>query len=383
MKRPHIAIVRQRYNPSGGAERFVNRAIAALIHQVDVSLISRRWDGDPGERGITLNPFYIGNVWREWSFRRSVLHCVARQNFDLVQSHERIPGLTIYRAGDGVHREWLAQRERVQSPWVRRLSRLNPFHAYMLRTERKMFEHPDLHAVICISRMVKRDILRHFKISPDKLRVIYNSIDCEQFHPQLRESHRQTLREQLGIPADSTALVFVGAGFERKGLSVALRALAKAATNGHLIVVGRDKRAKRYHALAAQLGIAERVHFVGTQADVRPYYAAADALIFPTLYEPFGNVHLEAMAMALPILTSDHAGAAEWVVPGINGFVHDPLDVAAFARSISLLDKPESCQRLGHAARKTVEPYTPAAMAAQLTDLYQELLANRLAGETK
>lgn len=372
---PRIAIVRQKYNSAGGAERFVSRAIAALADQVEVTLITRRWEAHAGLQSLIVDPFYLGNVWRERGFARGVHAAVAQHDFDLVQSHERIPGLALYRAGDGVHREWLIQRARLQSPAKAKLSQLlNPYHRYMLGAEQAMFEHPALRAVICISEMVKQDILRHYQVDPQKLHVIYNGIDTDSWHPRLRDTHREAMRAKLGIARDELTLIFVGSGFERKGLAQALRAVALAKTPARLIVVGRDKHATRYQQLAAQLGIAARVHFAGAQQDVQPYYAAADAFIFPTLYEPFGNVHLEALAMGLPILTAPTAGAAEWVVEGENGFVRDALDVAGFAGAVDRLAAPEHCARLGVAAREAVAPYTPGAMSARLTGLYGRLL---------
>lgn len=378
---PRIAIVRQRYNPSGGAERFVSRAIAALAGEVDVTLISRRWEAHAGFANVTVNPFYLGNVWRDWGFARGVRAAVAQGGFDLVQSHERIPGLDLYRAGDGVHREWLLQRQRARGAPARLSQCLNPYHAYVLQAERKMFEHPRLRGVICNSGMVRQDILRHFRIDPAKLHIIHSSIDTEAWHPTLRAAHRDGQRAQLGIPAEALCLVFVGSGFERKGLAVALQALAQARSRPHLIVVGRDKRARHYQQQAAQLGIADRVHFVGAQNEVKPFYAAADALIFPSLYEPFGNVNLEAMAMGLPLLASTRDGVAEWVKDDHNGYAHDPLDAAAFAASIDRLATPGKAHALGLAARQTVEPYTPTAMAGRLTALYRQLLSGGKTGD--
>ena len=106
----HVALVRQRYSAHGGAERFIERARGALSEQgVAVTVLAREWTGDPGTV-VRCDPFHVGRVWRDWSFARAVCREVARRPFDLVQSHERIACCDIYRAGDGVHAQWLHSR---------------------------------------------------------------------------------------------------------------------------------------------------------------------------------------------------------------------------------------------------------------------------------
>src|SRR6185295_12840342 len=106
-----IAIVRQRYNPYGGAERFVARALPALERGgAEVTLISRSAEGWGARRVERVDPFYLGSLWRDWAFARAARAAWRRLGFDVVQSHERIPGCDLYRAGDGVHRRWLELR---------------------------------------------------------------------------------------------------------------------------------------------------------------------------------------------------------------------------------------------------------------------------------
>ena len=118
-----IAIVRQRYTPYGGAERFVARAIEALQREgVGVTVLARSWQEGGREAGplelLRCDPFYLGRVWRDRSFARSVCATLALRRFDLVQSHERIACCDVYRAGDGVHDSWpVVRRSRGRSPF--------------------------------------------------------------------------------------------------------------------------------------------------------------------------------------------------------------------------------------------------------------------------
>lgn len=374
-----LALIRQIYNPFGGAERFVQRALSALGAQgVGVALIARKWPRDValGEtRLVTCNPFYVGRLWRDAGFARRALALARDCGFDLVQSHERIPGCDIYRAGDGVHATWLELRRPTLTSAGRLGQLLNPWHRYVLATEAQMFRDPRLRAVICNSQMVRNDIEARFGVAGSKLRVIYSGIDLDRFHPSLRSAHRDSLRASLAVEPKTPLLLYVGSGFARKGVATLLDALALMQRKGvQLLVLGRDRHHRRFVARAARLGVAERVHFVGGVQDVRPYCGAADAFVLPTLYDPFPNAALEALACGLPIVTSRTCGAAELVTQGRNGFVCDALDAAALAYCLDDICMPGAADAMREAARASVAHLSANAMAAQLVDLYRELL---------
>lgn len=373
MKTLSLAVVRQRYAADGGAERFVARLLNALQgRNLRVTLVTREWASAAGFDIVALNPFYIGRVWRDWSFARAVCKRLTSQHYDIVQSHERISCCDVYRAGDGVHREWLAQRARALGKLGRLGQRISFYHWYTCRAERRLFLSPRLRAVICNSNMVKNEIVRHFGVSDEKLRVIYSGIDTGIYHPDLRR-HRSDVRARYGIPETATLFLFIGSGFARKGLAALLEAFATLAAEAHLLVVGRDKHSGRYEAQAARLGLSGRVQFLGSQPDVKPFYGAADGLVLPTLYDPFPNVVLEAMASGLPVVTSTKCGAAELVDSGVNGFVCDALDRPALARALEALRSSERCDAMSRAARTKVEGRDLSTMSGELIDLYREL----------
>jgi UDP-glucose:(heptosyl)LPS alpha-1,3-glucosyltransferase len=368
-----VALIRQRYAHDGGAERFVSRVLEALkSRHVQLTLITREWRGGEGFEVLACNPFYIGRLWRDWSFARAACRALESRSFDLVQSHERLGCCDVYRAGDGVHREWLKQRARAQGPLIKLATALNPYHYYVKGAERRLFENPDLKAVICNSRMVREEILRYFAIADDKLHVIYSGVDTQAYHPDLKR-HRADVRSRHGIPADATLFLFVGSGFERKGMAALLQAMAMLPGETFLLVVGRDRKLARFQAQAQRLGLSRRALFVGPQQDVKPYYGAAEALVLPTLYDPFPNVALEAMASGLPVITSLKSGAAELIENGANGFVCDALDVPALTAHLRAVT-PESAPAMGARARATVEPMSLERMSAELLDLYNRLL---------
>jgi UDP-glucose:(heptosyl)LPS alpha-1,3-glucosyltransferase len=369
-----LAIVRQRFNPFGGAERFIARALPALERAgANVTLICRNEGGWGARQMLRVDPFYIGKVWRDWSFARAASAAWARAGFDLVQSHERIPGCDVYRAGDGVHRRWLDLRAKAASLFERLGIALNPYHRYVCAAERRLFEHPRLRAVICNSRMVSEEIRRAFRIAPEKLHVVYNGVDLEHFHPRKRDELRGATRAELGCQPRDTLFLFVGAGFARKGLQATIDALKRAAHDAFwLIVVGTDRESRRFAAQAASLGA--RVRFLGGKGDVRPFYAAADCLILPSRYDPFPNTALEAFAMGLPAIVSSRCGAAEVIEPGVNGWVCEPDDPEGLARLMHEAGRALRGAALPQAARRTAERYGMDEMAGKLSALYTNLL---------
>ncbi len=381
--RLRVALVRQRYNPYGGAERFIERALPALERAgAELTLICRTWKeeatGWRSRHVLVADPFYVGSTWRDASFARASRAAWKAGGFDLVQSHERIAGCDIYRAGDGVHAEWLDIRRAAAgtafcSPERIRIA-LNPYHRYVCAAERRMFEHPSLRAVVCNSAMVRGEIERRFRVAPEKLHVIHNGVDLEHFHPDRRSELRAIARAELGLKPDAFLFLFVGSGFWRKGLDAAIDALAACADGKfHLAVAGRDRDAGRFAKLAAAAGLGERVHLLGGRDDVRPLYAAADCFLLPTRYDPFPNTALEALAMGLPVIVGRRSGAAEILRPGRNGWVCDPGDVAGLARLLREAAAASGDNQMLAAARATAERYGIDDMARRLTDLYSEL----------
>jgi UDP-glucose:(heptosyl)LPS alpha-1,3-glucosyltransferase len=376
-----IAIIRQRYNPFGGAERFVERALGALAGEgAEVTLITRNWEGAPrkGFRQIICNPGYSrlfgGRSARDRSFAAAAQLEMAKGHFDITQSHERIPGCMIFRAGDGVHAAWLAHRARILSPLQALIQRWSPYHRQVVAAEKAMFEHPALQAVICNSQMVADEICHFYGVHRSKLQVIYNGVDTTTFHPGLDGEFRVATRIAAGIASDTPVLLFVGSGFERKGVPQLLQAVAGMKNQAaQIVIVGADRKLKAMKALAEKLGLSRRVHFAGPLKDVRPWYGAADGFVLPTLYDPCPNAALEAMACGLPIVTSTTCGAQEWVESGVNGWVVDAVNIGELSGRLDNLAGLAGNAAARGAARASVEALTLSAMADRLLALYRSL----------
>ncbi len=367
-----LALIRQKYRPDGGAERFLARAIDALKDDVELTIFTRKWQEQNGVHVVKCNPPKWSRVSREKGFAKKVCQSISQKEFDLIQSHERVPCCDIYRAGDGVHKEWLKQRDRIISPIARFITKITPFHNYALKAEKRLFNSPQLKAVICNSKMVRDEIAQYFPAAAKKIHVIYSSVDFSIFSAELKQ-HRDKIKEELGISEHETTFLFVGSGFERKGLAAAIKALAKTEKT-KLIVIGKDKHQIQYQKLADQLGLNDRVLFLGVKNDVTSYYGAADAFVFPTLYDPFPNVIIEALATGLPVITSTKCGAAEIIEHGTDGFVCDSLDTDSIAEFIKYLQNKTVLHNMSIAALKKAKIFSTENMTEKLTALYTHLI---------
>ncbi|WP_340616630.1 glycosyltransferase family 4 protein [Xenorhabdus entomophaga] len=375
MKPMRLAIVRQKYRPDGGAERFISRALEALGNgNLDLNVITRSWQGNlnPDWHVHLANSFKWGRISREKGFADAARAIWQKEKFDIVQSHERISGCDVYRAGDGVHQRWLQQRARILPSWKSKLLFASRYHRYVMDAEKRMYFSPALKKVICNSQMVKREVMEDFDLSDEKISVIYNAIDQSQFFP-VGETERLTLRQKYALPAQAKCFVYVGSGFERKGLKAAITAISK--TDAYLIVIGQDKEENRYKQLANSLGCHERIRFLGVQKKTLPFYQMVDGLLLPTLYDPFPNVILEAMACGLPVITSNTCGGAEFIVSGENGFVCDALDISTLAEAISFVPVDHLTSRMSMLAKEKIVNHTPAYLSQQLMELYSKVLS--------
>jgi UDP-glucose:(heptosyl)LPS alpha-1,3-glucosyltransferase len=227
---------------------------------------------------------------------------------------------------------------------------------------------------VCVSEGVADEIRRYFPDQAARTISIPNGVDVEAFAPDSRRSESAALRRQLAIGDERLVAIFVGSEWQRKGLEPAIRALALA-PNWDLLVVGNGDR-DRYEQLAEGLGVADAVHWIGVSRDVAPLYQLADALVFPTSYEAFPLVALEAAASGLPILATPVNGIRELVSDGRNGFLidADAADIAARLRQLS--DDRALRERLGAAARAAALEYSWARMVQRHEALYESLAAS-------
>jgi len=235
---------------------------------------------------------------------------------------------THLRAGNGVHAAYLQHRKREEG-FVKRLSfAINPLHNTILSLEKKGFEHSDLKILFTNSFMVKQEILKFYQIDPSKIQVVHNGVE---WHAMQEDFDQWTIQKEkvvqaLKLDASAFQFLFIGHNFKRKGLEKLLAALACIKEEQfQLSVVGKDKNLSYFKALASRLGLSKKIFFHGPQNPVIPFYQIADCLVVPSLYDPFANVTVEALAMGLFTISSKYNGGSE-ILTEQNGAVVEALE---------------------------------------------------------
>lgn len=376
-----IALVRKDYTlRKGGAEGYavaLSLQLAAMGHEVHV--FANRIDVDEGS-GIDFHQVpvprlrtFIRHVW----FARNAEKMLREESFDIIHGLSRIWHQDVYRVGDPLFVHWLHSHP--PNFIDRTVGSLNPKQRTMLSLERKIFRSQRLSRIITISRLDRGLLQQYYDIPEEKTRVIYNGVDHARFNPSNRSMREEVLGE-LGVPSNKVVLLFVGMDFKRKGLAHLIDALAQLGSeirHVHCLVVSNDNP-KKYARHARRLGIDGSISFASGTAQIGRVYGSADIFVFPTLYDPFANVHLEALASGLPVITSSSAGGSEIIEEGVNGFVLGaPEDSGRMARCILGLLDPVARKNMSEAAVQSVKDFTVERNAREVAALYEEVVAQR------
>lgn len=309
-----IAVIRSECSfRKGGAERYAAnlcRELALMGHKVWV--LAEKFDP-------TIHPDLIhipikvnrATSWsRNNSFNRNSQKAAAGLGADAVLALSRSFPSDAFRVSDPLHRFWM--KIRYPGKIQHFLQSLNPRHRAILALEKGILDPANTRMIITNSRLSKSIIREYYNYPAERIHVVYNGVDHSQFSPD--SGHESPPEPRL---------LFVGQDFKRKGLAAVIHAVAGAKAAGFpcsLRVIGRDDPAI-YKALADSLGLQGKVIFEGPTKAIQEAYRAADLFVFPTLYDPFANVCLEALACGLPVITTTTNGSSEAIAEGVDGYV--------------------------------------------------------------
>ncbi len=320
-----LAFIKKRFFIHGGAERYLQSLIKQLKQAgYEIHIFADEWEKEEGVVFHRVNALPVLSFLSTITFNTNVKREIIRNiRPDCVISFERTTYQDIYRAGEGCHAEWLKIRATIE-PFYKRLSfTINPLHLSLLTLEKNLFKTTPL--IIANSKMIKKQIIQHYAVQENKITIIYNGVDLTRFTPENRVKWRDTVRRGLSIHKDSLVVLFVGSGFERKGLHTLINSLPLLKEQYiKVLIIGKGNRDK-YMAQAEKNAVSDKIFFLGPQKEIEKYYAAADVFVLPTLYDPFSNATLEAMASGLPVITTKNNGAAEIIADGQEGYVLDSL----------------------------------------------------------
>jgi UDP-glucose:(heptosyl)LPS alpha-1,3-glucosyltransferase len=318
-ERLRLALVRRGYSPTGGAEAYLKRLARGVIeagHEVQL-VATNEWPEDQWPFGtITrLRAESVIGFADELEQIRPQLDC------DVLLSLERVWSCDVYRAGDGVHRAWLERRKKFELPLKQVARALNRKHRDLLHLEESLFTGRKAGRVIVASQMVKKEVVDLYGYPADRIDIVHNGVPLGKF--RFDSELREKSREDLKLKPDQVALLFAGSGWERKGLLFAIQAMALCKNRKmRLLVAGRGNAAP-YKTKRLRFWREDPVRFLGEVEDIVRVYAAADIFILPTIYDPFSNACLEALACGLPVITTRSNGFSEIIEDSIHGSIVD------------------------------------------------------------
>lgn len=345
-RRLAVALLIARFSTRGGNERVaaeVARRLTSRGHDVEVycqKIDPSAHEVLPGPKvhrlpGPSFDPT-LSMLSFAWSSARVVSRLRARRAVDVVLGFNHSVEQDVYRLGGGTHAEYLAltRGQARPAPVLDRAA---------LALERRRLARPHT-TWIAPSLRVSSELQRHYAIDPARIVVLANGVDLTRFHPGSGSDpeERARVRRGWGIALEEPVALFVGHDLERKGLPHAVAAAGVAGCR--LVVVSRSPRPR---------ALPPSVVWAGERSDVEVCYRAADVLVLPSAYDPFGGVVLEALASGLPAVATRRIGATERCAgtPLDALLVEDPADVPGLAAGLARALAPGRRAELQGAAR--------------------------------
>jgi len=382
-KRLRIAYAMINCNRRDGSARALNEVAERMARRHEVHLFARRaedfdlsavrWHRMPGVARPEILDFMSYHLLAELRVRRPV--------FDIVHSigiNASAANVITIQNIQPAKRPFLdAQGDNVS--WPRKLTR-RLYLDVTAKLEEQMYRNrpgkrPPM--FLPVSHGVEKELRRYYDIGNAPVRIVPNAADTDKFKP-LDHSERLQWRRQNGLADSDVALIFVGGEWSRKGLDFAIKAVAKVKNRGvKLLVLGSDPDQKTYVGLANELGVKDRILFLGFRNDVSTALAASDIFLFPSWYEAFSLATIEAAACGLPIVATEINGTEDFIIPGETGvFIrHDPDQIAATL--LPLIEHEAERRRMGVNARRLVEQsYTWDRVADSTEEAYFEYLSD-------
>lgn len=355
MNRPICLITESLDRRRGGAESHLADLVDSFLRAGHtVRALVRRPGGSPTPLplGIELVPTWTGwGPLREGLFSRALKRRLAETSGPVFSTLPlNLPQVTHYFSPGSLYRSgYQAERESfdpgLRQRFYRLGNRLNLQRQQWMAAQEKLLARQTPLKVLTLSAAARDQMLKLFPRPAEDVVAIPAGVDLLQFHP-----------DPIATPrAESLRLLFVGHNFRLKGLHCLLRALDCAGRTGlraELTVAGGGASGA-FAALAASLGLARQVHFLGavSAAKLSELYRTSDALVHPTFADHCSLVVLEALASGLPVLTTRRNGAAERMESGRHGFLlEDPRDIEAMAAALLRLQDREKLDEMRAAA---------------------------------
>jgi len=384
-----ILVCNYEYPPIGGGGGIVTAALMRELgkrHEVTV-LTSRaldlpRMSFDGPVRVQRLPTLFrtepsVANIPSMFSYLVAALlsapRLCRRNTFDVVHTHFAVP--------TGPLGQWIANRLRIPNVLTVHggdlydpSKRMSPHrHFWLRRAVSSVLERAD--AIVANSTNTAANVGRIYGVARD---VSIVPLGIERPGTIVGAS-----RSAFGLPEDAFVLVTVGRLIARKRTLQLVEAVARSSLpNAHLVVIGDGPEKDDVRRLAAEMGIAGRVHLPGFLSEEDKYRAlsVADVFVSASQHEGFGLVFLEALASGLPVICYDDGGQTDFLATGETGYVIKLNDTAAFVASMqTLAGSRERCREIGAANRRKAEDFFIERCAERYEAILEQAIARHAA----
>lgn len=385
----HLALNYRRVDPArGGAETYVadlSRRLVALGHRVD--LYAERWDDralPPEVRRVRVAADGPTRGARTWSFAVNSEAALRRAPCDCSIGFINTWHHDILIPQGGVHAASLDANARRFPAAIRPLYRvgkqINPKSWWLYRAiERRQYDPARGARIVAVSRMVRGHLERFRGVAPDRVRVIPNAIDADRLAVADPSAVRRDFRDRHGFDRDDLVALFVGHNFRLKGLPPLLRALDLRRRRDprsrpiRLAVCGGGRLGPIRRSVE-RLDLGEWVRLIGFEPDIRAAYHGSDLFVLPTYYDPCSLVVFEALACALPVITTACNGAGELITEGREGFVLEAPDrIGSLADALDRLADDTDRRAMAEHARRLGREQSFENHVKKLVELFEEV----------
>jgi UDP-glucose:(heptosyl)LPS alpha-1,3-glucosyltransferase len=345
MNMKRISLILPRFSRYGGVERFGYNLSAALADAgYSVDFICARAEDEPpqGVNIINVGRYGFCRAGKLLWFVMAAEKARKKGNYDLTISLGKSLNQDILRIGGGPlesfwalsQRAWPAGFARSFKMFRRRTALVNMIIKYI---ERKQASSDC--RMVCVSHRVRDWMVdSHPSLSGRKIDVIYNKPDLSLFSP-LSQEERSLARAEFSLSDNDVVISTATTNFALKGVSFLIKALAELPANYHLQVAG-GRNPSKYIKLAEELGVAERVRFLGKVEDMPALYGRSDIFVLPSFYDACSNSVLEALACGIPVISSRDNGSSYFLPE--EQIINDPSDYMKLAGMISKVSVKKS-----------------------------------------
>lgn len=371
-----IAVISRHFSRAGGgAESYAVALVQGLAPRHEVHVFSQSTN-HPVE-GVTYHRVFRPLEKPRWLNQLVFAFCTwlqTRRGFDIVHSHENTwqGQIQTIHVRPVRHNLFFASTGmRLFFRWIKVIT--SPRLITYLLLEGARFECAASRHIVATSDYLRQECEEAYPACTGKISVVPPGVSLPVLLPD-----RAVARQALGLAPGGRLVLFVANDFARKGLVTLLKSLALLPSDVSLAVVGNPSAAPKYRQQALQLGIADRVHFLGSLDDISPAYAAADCLAHPTLEDSFAMVVLEAMAHGLPVIVSgpDHCGISHQLTHGVNALLLlDPKNEQELAVQIrTVLDNEATALDLSEGGVTFAQQHTWDHAILKYEQLYSQLV---------